>query len=157
MSKHGSSSLTSVLKDHKELESVFNSHQRALLARDIDGALGLLTRFQGSLDRHIQYEEDVLLPLYVQRGAEAEGGTLKIFQAEHLKLRALTDKLTQLTAELYGSPDVTGEILAIFDQETLFKGLFSHHALREQNILFPRLDACTTEAERAKLLRQHVH
>ncbi len=157
MSKPGSHSLTFVLKDHKELENVFNSHQRALLARDIDAALGLLTRFQDALDRHIRYEEDVLLPLYVERQAETEGGTLKLFQAEHAKLREFTDKLTELTARLYGSPDLAGEILAIFDRETMFKGLFSHHAMREETILFPRLDECTTAVERARLLRQHVH
>lgn len=156
MSKPGSNSLAAILKDHRELENVFNSHQRALLARDIDSALGLLTKFQASLKQHILYEEEVLLPLYVQREAETEGGTLKIFQAEHRKLQDAADKLTQLTADLYGAPDLMGEILAIIDRETMFKGLFDHHAVREQNILFPRLDACTTATERAKLLEQHV-
>jgi iron-sulfur cluster repair protein YtfE (RIC family) len=157
MSKAGNNSLAAILKDHRELQNFFNSHQRALLARDIDGALGLLTKFQDSLEHHIRYEEDVLLPLYVQKEAETEGGTLKLFQAEHQKLLELTDKLTQLTARLYGAPDLIGEILAIIDKETMFKGLFDHHALREQNILFPRLDARTTAMERAKLLEQHVH
>jgi iron-sulfur cluster repair protein YtfE (RIC family) len=157
MNKPGSNSLTAVLKDHRELDNIFHSHQRALLARDIDSAVGLLTKFQDSLERHIRYEEDVLLPLYVQKHAETEGGTLKIFQSEHRRLKELTDKLTQMTARLYGAPDLMGGILEIFDKETMFKGLFSHHATREQNILFPRLDAFTTATERAKLLGQHVH
>jgi hemerythrin superfamily protein len=51
--------------------------------------------------------------------------------------------------------DMVGSILNLLDEEALFKGLFNHHALREQNLLFPRLDAVTSETEREEALKEH--
>jgi iron-sulfur cluster repair protein YtfE (RIC family) len=113
-------------------------------------------KFQDSLSRHIDFEETFLLPKYAQEGGETAGGTLAIFQAEHQKLKTVTEKLTHETTGLYGSSDVDAQIIAIFDQEALFKGLFEHHALREKNILIPRLEALTTPAERMELLEKHA-
>jgi len=145
-------SLSAVLSEHDELEEQFDTHQRALLTRDIAAAYATLTRFEDALQRHIEYEEQVLLPLYAEKGAEIEGATLPIFYAEHRKLREMCADLMRKTSGLYDSFDVVGSILKLFDEEALFKGLFSHHALREKNLLFPRLGACTTEAEREKAL-----
>ena len=62
--------------------------------------------------------------------------------------------LARDTAALESSSDLLGSILKLLDREALFKGLFSHHAVREENLLFPGLDACTTEVEREKALSQ---
>lgn len=141
-------SFSSLTKDHIDLNRLFNSHQRALFARDVDMALALLTTFGTRLNHHIDFEEQRLLPLYADQGAETTGGTLQIFQAEHRKLRDGLAKLTRLTEELYASADLTGSILALLAEETAFNGLFHHHVSREQNVLFPRLDERTTEDER---------
>jgi regulator of cell morphogenesis and NO signaling len=145
-------SVSAVLSEHDELEEQFDRHQRALLTRDIAAADATIGTFENALQRHIEYEEQVLLPLYAEKKAEIEGATLPIFYAEHRKLREMCANLRRKTAGLYDSPDVLGSILKLFDEETLFKGLFSHHALREKNLLFPRLDAYTTESEREKAL-----
>lgn len=145
-------SFCSLLDEHTELDHLFESHQRALLAKNVDTALAVLTTFGNELDQHIDYEERTLLPFYAEEGGETEGGTLKIFQAEHRKLREGASRLTRKTEALYSSPDVMGSILALLDEEAMFKGLFRHHALREKNLLFPRLDARTTEEQRKKML-----
>ena len=88
------------------------------------------------------------MPLYADQGAETAGATLEIFQAEHRKLRDGLTKLTRTTEALSASEDPIGSILALLDEETAFKGLLHHHASREQNLLFPRLDERTTEEER---------
>ena len=77
---------------------------------------------------------------------------MEIFQAEHRKLPEPTDKLTRKTQALFSSTDLMGSIISLMDDEALFKGLFHHHALREQNLLFPRLDERTTEEQRERLL-----
>jgi iron-sulfur cluster repair protein YtfE (RIC family) len=141
-------SFSSLSKVHAELDRLFNRHQRALFASDVDTALETLKTFGGKLNRHIDYEEHRLLPLYADQGAETAGATLEIFQAEHRKLRDGLTKLTRTTEELSVSEDLTGSILALLDEETAFKGLLHHHASREQNLLFPRLDERTTEEER---------
>jgi hemerythrin-like domain-containing protein len=154
MSRSSKDSFALLLQDHEELQSLFGSHQRALLAKDIDNAVAILLTFQDTLSRHIGFEETFLLPRYAQKGGETAGGTLAIFQAEHQKLKTVTGKLTHETAALYAATDLDAQIIAIFDQEALFKGLFEHHALREKNILIPRLEALTTPAERIELLKK---
>jgi hemerythrin-like domain-containing protein len=156
MSESDNKSLAIVLEDHKELLGLFDSHQRALLAKDIDSAIAILLKFQESLLRHIGFEETSLLPKYAQEGGETAGGTLAIFQAEHQKLKTVTDRLTRETIALYGASDLDAQIISILDEETLFKGLFGHHALREKNILIPRLDALTTPAERMEVLEKYA-
>jgi regulator of cell morphogenesis and NO signaling len=148
-------SLSSLVSEHDELEELFDKHQRALLMRDIGAAFATITTFENTLKRHIRYEDDVLLPLYAAKKAETEGATLPIFHAEHRKLRETAANLAHTTGALYDSSDLLGSILKLLDEEALFKGLFSHHTLREKNLLFPRLDAYTTELEREKLLESH--
>jgi hemerythrin-like domain-containing protein len=145
---------TSVLSEHIELEQLFEKHQRALLSRDIATSIATIQAFEQALQQHITFEDDVLLPLYASKGAEVEGGTLPIFHAEHRKLREMTADLVRRSSALEATTDLLGAILEILDEEALFKGLFSHHSLREENLLFPRLEACTTEREREKALRQ---
>jgi regulator of cell morphogenesis and NO signaling len=149
-------SLSFLLSEHDELDEFFNKHQRALLMRDIDGAVAMLATFENALSRHIAYEDEVLLPLFAAKEAETEGATLPIFHAEHAKLRQMCAKLAQEALNLYDSCDILGSILNLLDEEALFKGLFAHHAQRETNLLFPRLDACTTELERVKAMEMHA-
>jgi iron-sulfur cluster repair protein YtfE (RIC family) len=145
-------SFSSLLDEHAKLENLFNSHQRALLAKNVDTALTALTTFGDELHRHIEYEEHTLFPVFAEEGGETEGATLKIFQAEHRKLLEESSKLTRKTEALYASTDMMASILAILDEEAMFKDLFHHHALREKNLLFPRLDARTTEDQRKRML-----
>jgi hemerythrin-like domain-containing protein len=144
--------LASLLAEHGELERLFDKHQRALLSRDLDSAIATFNTFENELTRHIALEDEVILPLYAAKGAETEGGTLPIFHAEHRKLREMAAELAHGTEALDSSTDLLGSILKLLDQESLFKGLFAHHATREENLLFPRLEACTTSAERERVL-----
>ena len=143
----------SVLSEHIDLEYLFEKHQRALVSRDIAESLAAIQAFERGLLQHIAFEDDVLLPLYAAKGAE-EGGTLSIFHAEHRKLREMAEDLVRQSLALERSSDLLGSILEILDHEALFKGLFSHHAVREENLLFPALEARTTQGEREKVLKQ---
>lgn len=149
-------SLSTLLYEHDELEEIFAKHQRALLVRDTQAALATIATFQNTLKRHIGYEDEVLLPLYSAKGAETEGGTLPIFHSEHRKLLESVAGLVRKTEALQDSSDLLDSILKLLDEEALFKGLLSHHALREKNILFPRLDTYTTKVEREKALEKYT-
>ena len=146
---------SNLLCEHDELEELFDKHQRALIVKDLGTAVATISKFENELKRHIAYEDEVLLPLYAAKRAETEGATLPIFHAEHRKLRETAANLAKSTAALSDSSDILGAILKLLDDESLFKGLFSHHALREENLFFPRLDACTTEFERKRALEKH--
>ena len=146
---------SNLLSEHDELEALFDKHQRALITKDLGTAVATISTFENELTRHIAYEDEVLLPLFAAKRAETEGATLPIFHAEHRKLRETAANLSKSTSALYDSSDILGSILKLLDDESLFKGLFSHHALREKNLFFPRLDACTTEFERKRALEKH--
>src|SRR2546423_53098 len=83
------------------------SHQRAVLEGNVGTAVAALKTFDDELWEHIDYEEKTLLPLFAQEGGETEGATLKIFQAEHRKLREQADRLTKKTQALFASSDLT--------------------------------------------------
>jgi iron-sulfur cluster repair protein YtfE (RIC family) len=151
MNKTSRHSFSLLEREHAELEHLLDSHQRALLNKNIGTAVAALNTFGDELEQHIEYEEETLLPYYAEHGGETEGGTLTIFQAEHQKLREESVRLAAKTHALYSSKDVMGSILELLDEEAMFKGLFRHHALREKNLLFPRLDERTTEEQRKVL------
>lgn len=150
--KTSTHSFSSLVGEHAELDRLFNSHQRALLEGNVGTALAVLKTFKDELLEHIAFEEKRLLPLFAEEGGETEGATLAIFQAEHRKLGKDAAALAGKTEALYTSSDLMGAILALLDEETMFKGLLHHHALREKNLLFPRLDERTSEEQRERLL-----
>src|SRR5215471_1069051 len=108
---------SSLLSEHDELETIFDKHQRALLARDVDAALAAITHFESQLSQHIEFEDEIVLPLYAAKKAETEGATLPIFHAEHRKLREFAGQLRHKTESLYNSCDLMGSILKLLDDE----------------------------------------
>ena len=44
-------SFSSLLSEHDDLEAMFDKHQRALVARDVDAALAAITTFENALNR----------------------------------------------------------------------------------------------------------
>jgi hemerythrin-like domain-containing protein len=141
-------SFASLSKVHKELDHLFDSHQRRLLSGEIDLALAALSKFRNELERHIDFEERRLLPFYADEGTETVGQNLKIFQAEHRKLRHDIASLTQRAEQLLTSADLPGANLALLSDEVEFKKLFHHHVNREQKVLFPHLEERAAEEER---------
>jgi hemerythrin-like domain-containing protein len=144
----------SLSKVHDDLDRLFDSHQRSLLASDINAALGTMRKFGRDLKRHIDFEERRLLPLYADQAAETAGAALEIVQVEHRKLRDGIEKLIHRTESLHSATDLPGAILELLTDEALFKGLFHLHFGREQKTLFPRLDERATEEERKTWLTE---
>jgi hemerythrin-like domain-containing protein len=147
-------SFSELAAEHGHLDRLFRKHQRALIEREVDAALSTLKIFESELNRHIDFEESRLLTLYADKAGETAGGTLELFQAEHRKLRESLTHLIRQTEMLGVSADLVGSILSLLDEESMFKGLFHHHAFREQNLLFPRLDELSTEEEREIWLKR---
>lgn len=147
-------SYASLSKGHKDLDHLFDSHQRGLLVGDIKVSLAALTKFRSDLERHIDFEERRLLPLYADQGTKTAGETLKILQAEHRKLRHDVAGLTQRTEQLFNSVDLPGSTLALLSDEVEFKKLFHRHVDREQRVLFPQLAERATDQDRkARLVK----
>src|ERR1043165_6660780 len=99
-------SFSSLTREHDELDRLLDAHQRALIYRNVDAAVAGINAFRSALHRHIEFENERLLPIYGDKGAETPGGTLEIFLAEHRKLRADASRLTRTTESLYTSRDL---------------------------------------------------
>jgi len=129
-----------LLKIHERLNEEFLFHQEALLDRDLITARQRLEVFEKDLRSHMQYEEEILLPIYCQAGP-VPGGDPQLFTGEHEKMLAFLSRIkTMMLGIDSGTKDRNRQVIRIFDEEARLKGLMEHHDLREANILYPTLD-----------------
>lgn len=145
-------SFLSLLEVHDHLTELFLLHQEALLVRELDLAAARLSQFEHELRRHMQIEEELLLPVYARAG-RIPGGPIEFYTGEHKKmlgfLTRFAEKLNVLNPE---DPKLDREIIELFDDQATFKNLMEHHDSRERTILYPTLDEVTDDRERAELL-----
>jgi hemerythrin-like domain-containing protein len=150
------SSFLSLLDIHERLKELFLAHQEALLKLEIELARERLRHFERELREHMRHEEEWLLPVY-QRAGRIPGGAVEFFTGEHRKMLELLGRLQAALEQLAShSPDLSRQVIELFDAEAVFKQVVEHHDLREQNILYPALDRVTTEQERGELLSRCV-
>lgn len=135
---------------HCALAEVFGRHQESLLDRDLGGARAGLDHYRTLLLRHMNHEEECLLPMYEEhpRAGERAGS---VFRLEHRQIR---EHLERIGAELAGLAPEPRPVLALLDRETTFKSLMDHHDRREQGVLYPALDEQIPEPERRTLLAE---
>jgi iron-sulfur cluster repair protein YtfE (RIC family) len=145
-------SFSELLELHREIDEVFFAHQCSLLHFEFGAALSLLERYESALLRHMQDEEDLLLPLYAGRAAAIKAGAPQIFLDDHAKMRAFVDLFKEQTAKLAANARPESVLLMLLDREAFYKRLCSHHDKREREILYPALDELTSEAEKIELL-----
>lgn len=145
-------SFLSLLDVHARLNELFLLHQEALLMQDIHLARERLFQYERELLAHMMFEEERLFPIY-ERAGRIPGGPLELFVGEHKKMRLFLDRFKQRLEEwIPPPPDLKRQIIALFDEQAMFKHLVEHHDLREQNIFYPALDRVTDERERQQLL-----
>ena len=133
---------TELAEAHRELNSLFQKHQEALVLRDAFAARAALSHFRAALENHMRAEDEVLLPLYERAGGSVEGGRPEQFAAEHRKIAADIERIALRVEKLSRQPTVQpSEVIELLDEECRFKHLMDHHERREEKFLFPRLDA----------------
>lgn len=145
---------------HEHLQEIFLAHQEALILQDVTIAEELLDDYKSQIHAHIRYEEQKLLPIYESRrdqriSIRASGA--RIYTLEHKKILTMLDDIKARLFELVSHDCcriAPQKIIAIFDQESVFKHLVEHHDMREHEILYPSLDQLTSPKERLKLMKQ---
>lgn len=139
-----------LLDIHRALDELFFEHQAALIGLDFGRARSRLAEYRSELVEHMRYEEEVLLPVYERAGA-IPGGPIELFTGEHRRMMEFIDRFTEAAVQLERASDPVRGVIALLDDEAVFKNLCQHHDQRERNILFPALDRVTGESERADL------
>lgn len=133
---------------------MFFAQQRALLYFDFDAALSLLERYETGLLAHMRDEEEVLLPIYIQRAHVVKGGNPQLFLDEHEKMRGWVAFFKEQIARLAWEPHPESDLILLLDRQAFYKRLSSHHDKRETEILYPELDRVTSEMEKLELLNR---
>ncbi|MBL8208545.1 MAG: hemerythrin domain-containing protein [Blastocatellia bacterium] len=145
-------SFLDVLKIHEYLDELFLQHQEALLQLDIELAAERLRFYECQLHIHMQVEEELLLPVYARAG-KIPGGPPEFFTGEHQRMREFLTRFTATLVEMNRDrTNLPRRVLALFDEEAMYKNLCLHHDQRERNLFFPTLDRVTGEAERRDLI-----
>lgn len=147
-------SIADLMSVHDELDAIFLEHQRALLHLDQSGAMAVLERYEGRLIRHMNDEEQQLLPIYSERCEFPAVGAPKLYLDEHKKMRAHIAVLKEATAALADSDDVEKAVLRLLGHEAFYLRLCGHHDKREAEYMYPLLDAALSDDEKLDLLER---
>lgn len=145
-------SLTILMSIHDGLDARFLDHQRALLHFDHKRAITALELYETDLLRHMQDEENVLLPVYSDRCDFPAVGAPKLYLDEHEKMRAHLVVLKDATAALTEAEDIERSVLRLLGHEAFYLRLCGHHDKREAEYLYPLLDGLLSEDEKRDLL-----
>ncbi len=127
--------------DHDRIDILFKRF-RALKVTTWNEAIASFGEFRGNLLLHIQWEEEILFPLFEEKMGTRGNGPTSVMRAEHTLIKKYLERVAQK--------------ISIHDQETeeeeklLLKILFLHN-LREEQVLYPAIDRETGEAERAEV------
>lgn len=149
-------SFLKLLKVHEYLDELFLQHQEELLKLDLERALDVLKNYERELHLHMQLEEEVLLPIY-ERAGQIPGGPPVFFTGEHRRMREFVARFITALGAMEDDPaNLRRRVIALFDEEAIFKSLCQHHDQRERNILYPALDRVSTETEMRELTERCV-
>ena len=149
--------ITDLLATHDVLDYVFFEHQSSLLHLRFSRALELLCEYENALTRHMQYEEQTLLPLYAARVAFPPAGAPQLFLTDHEKMLDFVSAFRSKTAELIDSKEPEEGLILLLDREAFYKRLSAHHDKRERDFLYPMLERQLTENEELSLLHTANH
>ena len=145
-------SIMDLLAAHDVLDYVFFEHQTALLHFDLERALQLLCEYETALLKHMEYEEQTLLPLYEARVVFPGAGAPQMFLNDHEKMREFVSLFKTKTAELADALEPEQQLILLLDREAFYKRLSAHHDKRESDFLYPMLDRELTENDELQLL-----
>jgi hemerythrin-like domain-containing protein len=141
MESAGFGSLT--VQFHRALGQLLTMHQEALLIDDMVLALNVFELFHDALQRHLDVEHNVVLPLHRELVAEHRWSSL-VYEKEHDKLMQMTARIRRELASLSSLQGRARRlaILELLDFQRSFKGVMEHHEQREEQALLPELDSC---------------
>lgn len=155
--------LEPLLDLHQALEVLLLEHRVALMRSDLSGAAKSFRRFSMWMRRHIQDENELVLPVY-QRNPPPDGwprgSAPEIFDHDHTKILEHLTRCEAMLAELEREGRSGDELrvacLGVIDREKVFVDLCEHHDRRERAYLYPRLEALLDEKEKAELIERMV-
>jgi len=118
--------------EHQRLDTIVSVIRNALENGDMEVAGGYLNEFTCGLARHIDIEEQLLIPVFERATGIGEGGLTGVMRRDHLAIRGFVRSITRaITSGNAGA--------AITFLDDLLDALEEHNR-KEENILYPATD-----------------
>lgn len=157
-------SLEPLVDLHQALEVLFLRHRLALMDADPARALRVFRRFAMCMRRHIDDEQDLVLPVYASSSPKEgyeRGAAPELFESEHKKILEHLERIEHAIATLVSEAGADRELLRarcllLLDREKMLGDLLEHHDQRERTFLYPALERMLAEEEKIDLLERMV-
>jgi iron-sulfur cluster repair protein YtfE (RIC family) len=130
--------------DHERLDALLQSFQ-TLKPQNVSKAKEVFTQFKSGLERHIQWEENLLFPLWEEKTGMSDGGPTFVMRHEH---RRIEEQLQAIDR------NVAAEHADDAQSEQALLALLTAHNLKEERVLYPAIDQVTTAEECRNILRK---
>ena len=127
--------------DNKRLEYLYNNFKSKLGSSE---ALTYFWAFKKGVEKNIRWEEDILFPFFEDK-MDISHGPVDVMIAEH---REILEYLQGIDEHLLSERDVLPLMHAL--EEVL-----GMHNNKEEQILFPLIDDCSNDAEKADFFLIH--
>lgn len=124
-------------KDHDRLDSLFKEFQRLKYVDFLEAKKNFIA-FKFGLQRHIIWEEEVLFPLFEKKTGMSNAGPTFVMRLEHKDIGKILEEIHTKVKEA----DPRSE-----HQEELLISTLKLHNMKEENVLYPAIDQCTTKME----------
>ncbi len=124
-------------QDHDRLDGLFSEFQ-ATKRSDLSHAKQCFREFNGGLQRHIVWEEEVLFPLFERQTGMQDHGPTAVMRAEHRRIHHALDQIHERIAK----GDTPNDAL----EEELI-ALLAPHNQKEESILYPWIDQSLSEQQ----------
>jgi len=138
-----------LLADHRRMDGLLAQALRALNDADVAAAAPLIVRFSALITRHVNVENEMLVPFFGIAGGSAEAVATMLREHDEIlaQLVAIEDCLLEATGD-------AGELSAFC---AILSGTLAKHEHREEGNLFPLWRAAwarKSAAEREELTRR---
>jgi len=103
-------------------------------------AIPVADKFRLGLLNHIVWEEEILFPVFDERSGMQGCGPTAVMRSEHGRIKEL---LEEISAKLSRN-----ELAGLAEPENELAEILRSHNRKEENILYPSIDALLTDEER---------
>lgn len=129
-----------MIHGHNRCDRYFDQLQICVGQRRWSEAGASLRLFEGSLDRHMRMEEDVLFPIVLESMRHADGPVVML-RLEHRHIHAMLERMSDAVARLAA--------VDFFLHVETFTLLMQQHQLKEEGMLYPLLDKILVDRRHA--------
>jgi iron-sulfur cluster repair protein YtfE (RIC family) len=130
--------------DHARLDDLLEQFKQ-LHGADLMAARPIFAEFKAGLERHIRWEEEILFPIFEGKTGTREVGPTAVMRWEHTLIK-------DFLLKIHG--DLARQQTPLIGETQALQALLQLHNHKEENIIYPGLDAMIDLAERARLFAE---